>query len=130
MREQQVVDSIERQLRRAGRWHMNVHGTAHGASDGKPDFVTMDARGTLCGIEAKVPGKSPMTNQWRQLRAIARSGGRAIVAYDDFSLAALDARELPREAVDESLFDDEVESSQSRATYEVVIGGIGADALQ
>ena len=71
MKEEVVVNSIERQLAAKNRYFNNLHGT-------------MFSKNT--GIEAKAPKKSPYTNQWRRAIEILLSGGRYIIAQDDFDL--------------------------------------------
>ena len=85
MKEEVVVNSIESQLRSKNRYFNNLHGTMF-SKNGSPDFITIDANGRYTGIEAKASGKSPFTNQWRRAIEILLSGGRYIVAQDDFDL--------------------------------------------
>lgn len=89
MREEVVVQLIERQLHRAERAFNNLHGTMF-SKNGSPDFLTMDASGRFVGIEAKAPGKSPYVNQYRRAIEILLSGGRYVVAQEDFKLEHLD----------------------------------------
>lgn len=85
MKEEVVVNSIERQLAAKNRYFNNLHGTMF-SKNGSPDFITIDAHGRYTGIEAKAPKKSPYTNQWRRAIEILLSGGRYIIAQDDFDL--------------------------------------------
>ena len=94
MKEQVVVDLIERQLRDVGRMYFNLHGSVY-SNNGSPDFLTMDAYGRFTGIEAKAPDKSPYTNQWRRAIEILSSGGRFFVGQDDFDINRLDKGDYP-----------------------------------
>lgn len=93
--EQFVVDLVESSLDSAGLWWANVHGEARGAQNGVPDVITLDARGRLCGIECKARGEEPVFTQWLQAQRIVASGGRYIVAYEDFDVGAFARGELP-----------------------------------
>lgn len=92
IREQVVVDLVVNECDRAGRFTINNHGTVMSRS-GVPDIVTVDAGGTFLGIEVKTLCQKPTVNQLRRAAEILRSGGRYIVAYPDFDLARIDARE-------------------------------------
>lgn len=94
MKEQVVVNLIEKWLNYKHRYHINIHGSTF-SKNGTPDFITHDINGILVGIEAKVPGKAPVTTQWRQGISILKSGGRFVVAQDDFNLDMLDNEQLP-----------------------------------
>lgn len=94
MKEQVVVDLIERQLKEVGRMYFNLHGSVY-SNNGSPDFLTMDSSGRFTGIEAKAPGKTPYTNQWRRAIEILLSGGRFFVGQDDFDIERLDAGSYP-----------------------------------
>ena len=94
MKEQVVVDLIERQLRDVGRMYFNLHGSVY-SNNGSPDFLTMDSDGRFTGIEAKAPDKSLYTNQWRRAIEILLSGGRFFVGQDDFDIDRLDKGDYP-----------------------------------
>lgn len=94
MKEQHIVDVVRIECERHERFYVNNHGTVMSRS-GVPDFMTMDTTGRLVGIEVKKPGARPTVNQLRRAAEILRSGGRYIVAYDDFTLDAVDAHSLP-----------------------------------
>lgn len=94
MKEEVVVKSIEKQLLLASRYYNNLHGSML-SKNGSPDFVTMDANGVYTGIEAKAPKKTPYVNQWRRCIEILLSGGRFIVAQEDFNLQDMDNNHLP-----------------------------------
>ena len=89
MKEEVVVNEIERQLNARVRLYNNLHGTMF-SKNGSPDFVTMDKTGIYLGIEAKAPKKSPAINQWRKAIEILLSGGRYVVAQEDFNLDLID----------------------------------------
>ena len=94
MKEQVVVDLIERQLKEVGRMYFNLHGSVY-SNNGSPDFLTMDSSGRFTGVEAKAPGKTPYTNQWRRAIEILLSGGRFFVGQDDFDIERLDDGSYP-----------------------------------
>lgn len=89
MKEELIVSRIENELNQAMRYFQNTHGTMF-SKNGAPDFVTLDKNGRFVGIEAKAPNKSPYINQWRRCIEILLSGGRYIVAQDDFTLENMD----------------------------------------
>lgn len=91
MKEEVVVNEIERQLNAKVRLYNNLHGTMF-SKNGSPDFVTMDKSGIYLGIEAKAPKKSPAINQWRKAIEILLSGGRYVVAQEDFNLDLIDRK--------------------------------------
>ena len=91
MKEEVVVNEIERQLNAKVRLYNNLHGTMF-SKNGSPDFITMDRSGIYLGIEAKAPKKSPAINQWRKAIEILLSGGRYVVAQEDFDLDLIDCR--------------------------------------
>lgn len=93
MKEEVVVRLIEKQLASKSRLYNNLHGTMF-SKNGSPDFITMDTTGRYLGIEAKAPKKTPYTNQWRRAIEILLSGGRYIVAQEDFDLNAVDSGTL------------------------------------
>lgn len=93
MKEEVVVRLIEKQLAAKSRLYNNLHGTMF-SKNGSPDFITMDTTGRYLGIEAKAPKKTPYTNQWRRAIEILLSGGRYIVAQEDFDLNEVDSGTL------------------------------------
>ena len=93
MKEEVVVRLIEKQLASKSRLYNNLHGTMF-SKNGSPDFITMDSTGRYLGIEAKAPKKTPYTNQWRRAIEILLSGGRYIVAQEDFDLNKIDSGTL------------------------------------
>ena len=93
IKEQAVVDLVTNQCDRAGRFHINNHGTVMSRS-GVPDIVTVDSDGRFLAIEVKTVGQKPTVNQLRRAAEILRSGGRYVVAYPDFDLGAVDTSEI------------------------------------
>ena len=93
MKEEVVVRLIEKQLASKSRLYNNLHGTMF-SKNGSPDFITMDSTGRYLGIEAKAPKKTPYTNQWRRAIEILLSGGRYVVAQEDFDLNKIDSGTL------------------------------------
>lgn len=95
MRENSVIKRIENQLNANNRYFVNIHGSMF-SRNGTPDIVTHGKNGDIIFIEAKAPGKELVVNQWRHFVRILNSGGRAVVAYEDFSLQKLDDGDLPK----------------------------------
>lgn len=124
MREQSIITMVERKLTAAGRWFHNVHGTAFGGKDGKPDILTNDANGTLVGIECKRPGEKPAVNQWRQAILLLKSGARCVVAYDDFDVVVMDEKGFPEQPIGGVVGESEfaIKPKQSKKTFEVILG--------
>lgn len=120
--ESDYAKRIEAMLTRAGYWYVNVHGTGMGHS-GVPDLVTC-VRGGLVGIEVKRSANCPTISQWRHGLAILASGGRFIVAYEDFTVAALTSTPVAvAVSPDADPFDLHTDGQARRGvTYEVVIG--------
>lgn len=122
MREREVVDAVEHELAGAKRAFFNIHGSSFGRA-GTPDFLTHDAAGVMLGVECKAPGAEPVVSQWRVAIEMLKAGLRYAVAYDDFSIAALDAGMLPKVAVGSRIGESEFEArGPSKAhSYEVVL---------
>lgn len=95
MKEQIIVNYIESQLKNIKRYYINNHGSTF-SKNGTPDFITLDKNNNFLAIEAKVPGKAPVINQWRRCIEILLSGGRFIVAQDDFDINKVDDNKLPK----------------------------------
>ena len=115
MKEQTVVDYIEKQLKIAGRYYINVHGSTY-SKNGTPDFITMDNNNIFTGIEAKAPGKKPYANQWRRGIEILLSGGRFVIAQDDFVLSNFDNNQLPIIYVGSEIGESEYEAALLKVT--------------
>lgn len=89
-----VVSNIETEFKKGQRYFVNNFGNGFG-KNGVPDFFTLDREKIFCGIEAKRPGETPSPNQFRHAIKILLSGGRFIVAQDDFTLEDLDNKSFP-----------------------------------
>lgn len=123
MKENQIISLINRQLQSKGRYVVNVHGSIF-SRNGTPDFITLDKDGQLVGIEAKVPGKQPVVNQWRHGIRLLKSGGRFIVAYDDFDVNRMDTRSLPTVEVGREEGESEFEAHETlhlQGTTEILL---------
>lgn len=122
MREEVVVKIIESQLNLAERAFNNLHGTMF-SKNGSPDFLTMDISGRFVGIEAKAPGKSPYVNQYRRAIEILLSGGRYVVAQEDFLLENLDKGKLKKLQIGSEIGISEFEAVDNKivGTTEIVI---------
>ena len=122
LKEQVVVNHIEAQLLSQLRYYINVHGSMF-SSNGTPDFITHDKNGILTGIEAKAPKKSPVVNQWRKAIKILNSGGRFVIAQDDFDLSKLDEQTLPKVKIGNEIGESEFEAKnlKIKQTCEVVL---------
>lgn len=82
--ERTIITAVETQLQAHGVFYSNQHGSTMTTRNGMPDIITCDPRGRLAGIEVKRPGGKVYVNQYRQLVAILKSGGRAFVATAGF----------------------------------------------
>lgn len=122
MKEEVVVNEIERQLNAKVRLYNNLHGTMF-SKNGSPDFITMDRSGIYLGIEAKAPKKSPAINQWRKAIEILLSGGRYVVAQEDFDLELIDRRLVKTVEVGREIGYSEFEAEDIKiiGTTEVVL---------
>ena len=122
MKEQSVVNYIENQLINNQRYYVNVHGSTFSAN-GTPDFIAHDKNGIFIGIEAKAPGKAPVVNQWRKAIQILKSGGRFIIAQDDFDLQKLDEKMLPKVEIGGEIGESEFEAKKIKIkqTCEIVL---------
>lgn len=92
--EDKVVKLVERSLNSVGRYYVNVYGGGHTVR-GVPDFLTSDRDNIFTGIECKSQGFQPVYNQFEHAQRILMSGGRFIVAFEDFDLDKLDSHNLP-----------------------------------
>lgn len=122
MKEQSVVNYIESQLIVDGRYYVNVHGSMF-SENGTPDFLTHDKNNIFTGIEAKAPNKAPVVNQWRKGIKILKSGGRFVVAQDDFDLQKLDEKSLPKVEIGSEIGESEFEAKKIKIkqTCEIVL---------
>ena len=122
MKEEVVVNENESQLNAKVRLYNNLHGTMF-SKNGSPDFITMDRSGIYLGIEAKAPKKSPAINQWRKAIEILLSGGRYVVAQEDFDLDLIDRRVLKTVTVGREIGYSEFEAEDIKivGTTEVVL---------
>lgn len=87
--ENDVVRNIEYYLSYYNRYYVNVHGSEYSAN-GTPDIITFDKDNKFLAIEAKVSGRQPKVDQMSHCLQIIRSGGRFVVAYEDFDLTKID----------------------------------------
>ena len=87
--EQDVVDNIVYFLEYNNRYFVNVHGSSF-SRNGTPDIITLDKDNRFLAIEAKVAKRQPKADQLNNALDILRSGGRWIVAYEDFDLDKID----------------------------------------
>ena len=94
MREESIIKFITRQLQVKGRYFVNVHGSNY-SRNGTADILTLDKSNRFLAIEAKVPGKHPVVNQWSHAIKVLQSGGRVVIAYDDFDIEKVDNQTIP-----------------------------------
>src|SRR5699024_2498141 len=87
--EQDVVDNIVYFLEYNNRYFVNVHGSSF-SRHGTPDIIILDKDNRFLAIEAKVAKRQPKADQLNNAPDILRSGGRWIVAYEDFDLDKID----------------------------------------
>lgn len=91
-REDTIVKQIVSELDGVGRFFVNNFGSML-SRNGVPDFITHDNTGRFMGIEAKAPHAKPECNQIRRGLEICQSGGRFVIAYDEFDINRLDQRD-------------------------------------
>lgn len=120
MKEQVVVNMMEQAFKRARRYYVNVHGSKF-STNGTPDFITHDKNGVFTGIEAKAPGKNPYANQWSRGIEILKSGGRFIIAQDDFTLDAFDNHLLPILTLDSTTEDLAFEAARLKIKQSIEV---------
>lgn len=122
MKEEVVVGIIEKQLKANGRYYDNMHGSIY-SQNGTPDFVTLDDKNRYLGIEAKAPGKSPYTNQWRRAIEILLAGGRYVIAQEDFDFDNIRKNSLPKIEIGRIVGESEFEmlGYQVKCTSEVIL---------
>jgi hypothetical protein len=121
--ESSVVRLISQSLDSEGRYYVNLSGSSFSRS-GHPDFLTNDSTGLLLGIEAKDLGKQPAVSQWRRLIEVLKSGGRAIVAYDDYEFSSADIiGKLPTYEIGSEIGVDDfkAELPNPRSTVEIIL---------
>lgn len=101
MKENVVVNFIEKSLLYKNRYYLNVHGSDY-SLNGTPDIITSDKNGIFLGIEVKAPKEQPRVSQWRRAIEILNSNNNAriIIAYDDFDIDKVDNKELPIMKID------------------------------
>lgn len=88
-----TVSLVEQQLLENYCKFYNIHGSNF-SENGAPDILAcMD--GAFVGIECKLSDTQPFINQLRQAIYIIRSGGRYIVAKEDFNFQLLKHSQLP-----------------------------------
>lgn len=110
MKENVVVDFIEKSLLYKNRYYLNVHGSDY-SLNGTPDIITSDKDGLFLGIEVKAPKEQPRTTQWRRAIEIlnSRNNARIIIAYEDFDIDKVDNKELPILKIDNIIGETEYE---------------------
>jgi len=97
MAEQKAVDTVKKELKKKGREMFNIHGSAYGSKQGKPDIFSTDKNGRFMGIEVKARSGKPYPNQIRRGREIVEfNNGRYVIAYEDFDIEKVDNYEIPR----------------------------------
>lgn len=96
-KESSIVQWIEAQLSESGFYFANVHGSIF-SSTGTPDLIC-SIGGSFVAIEVKRSGNSPKVTQLDHALRVLRSGGRAIIAYEDFDLSKVTSEELPTVSV-------------------------------
>lgn len=120
MKEAIIVQYIEKCLNYENRYYVNNHGSSF-SKNGTPDFITMDKDHIFVGIEAKAPKKSPYPNQWLKCIEILKSGGRYIVAQDDFSLIDLDNKKIKTLEISSEIGESEFEKRRIIGTTEIIL---------
>lgn len=95
MKEKNIIQYIEKTFKYYNRFYINFHGTNFGKV-GVSDFITLDKDSVFTAIEVKTENTMPYANQYRRALEILSSGGRFIVAKQDFSIQNLDNHTIPK----------------------------------
>lgn len=93
MRENKVVNHVEQWLKYKNRYFINIYGSQF-TKGGTPDIITHDVDGVFLAIEVKAPKQPLVLNQWERAKEILLSGGRYVVAQDDFDLDLVDSHKV------------------------------------
>lgn len=93
MRENKVVNHVEQWLKYKNRYFINIYGSQF-TKGGTPDIITHDIDGVFLAIEVKAPKQPLVLNQWERAKEILLSGGRYVVAQDDFDLDLVDSHKV------------------------------------
>lgn len=88
MLERNVSRVVKRVLSKNACYCVVFHGS-NITRNGTPDILGVGPSGEFVGIECKVSGGRMSINQWRRCLEILASGGRFIVACEDFSTDTL-----------------------------------------
>jgi len=123
MKEEVVVDHIERSLKYKNRYYVNVHGSIY-SQNGTPDIITSDKNGQFMCIEVKAPKQQPKINQWRHviLNLKSNNNSRAIIAYEDFDIDKVDNEDIPKVKIGQIIGESEYNmlSTQLNCTTELI----------
>lgn len=121
MRESTVIQYIEDCLKYADRYYVNVHGST-AMKNGTSDIISCDSAGTLLCVEGKAPNAAPVATQWLRAIEVVYSGGRYVIAQDDFDLDDVDNHEVKTISVPNDRVNAPLELAKLKitATTEVV----------
>lgn len=116
MKEQVVVNLVERELKYLNYYCINNHGTIYSKA-GTPDIISILPSGRFLGIEVKAPKQTPRANQYRQAIKIIQNGGIYLIAQEDISVEMIESLNeetsiLPKIVVGPSYYNDEFELAE------------------
>lgn len=116
---QSTVSKVENELSMHGAHYYNYHGSTF-TTNGAPDILACIS-GQFYGIECKISYTQPYINQLRQAIYIIRSGGRYIVAKEDFEYDSVIGHKIPSIKIANSIGEGEFTdvSEAPKVTYEV-----------
>lgn len=117
--ESNIVQYVQGVIARAHGYFANFHGSQFTGS-GTPDILSC-VDGQFIGVEVKRHDDVPTVSQIRHGLSIVDSGGRFVVAYEDFSEADLRGDGATIEVLaDENQFEVHERVISMRSTYSLV----------
>lgn len=118
---QLTVSKVEKELILNNCHYYNYHGSTFSAN-GAPDIIAC-INGKFIGIECKIENTQPYINQLRQAIYIIRSGGRYIVAKEDFSFDNLINDNLQKIKLKNEIGEGEFKDLKNapKISYEIVL---------
>lgn len=120
---QYTVSIVEKELHTNSCHFYNYHGSTF-STNGAPDIIACD-KGQFLGIECKLENTQPYINQLRQAIYIIRSGGRYIVAKEDFNYHKL-YQQIPIVEIENEIGAGEFTNLKNapKITYEIKLKNI------
>lgn len=118
---QLTVNQVEKELMLNNCHYYNYHGSTFSAN-GAPDIIAC-INGKFIGVECKIENTQPYINQLRQAIYIIRSGGRYIVAKEDFSINNVLNNSLPKFYLKNEIGEGEFKDLKNapKISYEILL---------